>query len=187
MNLPNKLTIARIIMTLPLIFLLLFTRFPYHLFFAFILFILASITDLLDGKIARKYHLITDFGKFLDPVADKILVISTLICFISLKLSSPVAVIFILSREFMVTSLRMIAANKGTVIPAGIFGKIKTVLQMSSIVFILLLCSIHEFFSFPDSTIIYFISNLLIWIATLFTILSGCEYLIKNRSFLSQK
>lgn len=186
MNLPNKLTVFRIILVPFFVAALLITQIPYHNLFALIIFLIASITDMLDGKIARKYNLITDFGKFLDPLADKILVMSALICFIPLGLASCVAVTLILAREFLVTSLRLVAASSGKVIAASLFGKVKTVSQMVSILTTLLLLSISEFCQGLPFGTIGLVSNILIWISAAFTVLSGVDYLYKNRSFLSQ-
>ena len=138
MNLPNKLTVARIILV-PFFVAALLINFPLNNLAALALFGAASITDLLDGKIARKRGLVTDFGKFADPLADKILVISALLCFIQLGLCDCVAVIIVLFREFTVTSIRLIAASKGKVIAANIWGKVKTVTQMVAIICVLVM------------------------------------------------
>ncbi len=186
MNLPNKLTVCRIIMVPFFVISLMWQTLPAHFLIAFILFSVASITDMLDGKIARKQHLITDFGKFLDPLADKILVTSALVCFIPLGFADAIAVVIILAREFLVTSLRLVAASSGTVIAASIFGKIKTVTQMISIIIALLLAAMSPFFAGLSIEIIALISRTLIWISTVFTILSGADYLYQNRSCISQ-
>lgn len=186
MNLPNKLTVCRIIMVPFFVISLMWQKLPAHFLIAFILFSVASITDMLDGKIARKQHLITDFGKFLDPLADKILVTSALVCFIPLGFADAVAVVIILAREFLVTSLRLVAASSGTVIAASIFGKIKTVTQMISIIIALLLAAMSPFFAGLSIETIALISRTLIWISTVFTILSGADYLYQNRSCISQ-
>ena len=149
MNLPNKLTVLRIILV-PLMVAFLLCDFQYHFWFAGIVFGVASITDFFDGQIARKQNLITNFGKFADPLADKILVISAFICFVDLHLVSSVPVIIIVFREFMVTSVRLIAAKSDKVIPANIFGKLKTVSQILAIVVVIFLPSI-VLFSFPFS------------------------------------
>ena len=138
MNLPNKLTVARILLT-PFFVAALLLDFPLHYLVALALFGAASLTDLFDGKIARRRGLITDFGKFADPLADKILVISALLCFVQLGLCDCVAVIIVLFREFTVTSIRLIAAAKGEVIAANIFGKIKTVTQMVAVICIMVM------------------------------------------------
>ncbi|MFR5049849.1 MAG: CDP-diacylglycerol--glycerol-3-phosphate 3-phosphatidyltransferase [Ruminococcus bicirculans (ex Wegman et al. 2014)] len=122
MNLPNKLTVLRVIL-IPffLLFVLLF-KIPHHMVFALIVFAAASITDWFDGKIARKHNLVTTFGKFLDPLADKLLVMTALICFTFERWIDPVAVVLILAREFMVTGLRLVVASEGVVVAAGIWG-----------------------------------------------------------------
>ena len=129
MNLPNKLTCLRMLMV-PFFVAAMALPFSNHYLWALILFIAASFTDMLDGKIARKQGLITDFGKFMDPLADKILVTSALICFVDLWVTPAAVIIVIIAGEFIVTSLRLIAAPKGIVIAADIFGKMKTVSQM---------------------------------------------------------
>ena len=130
MNLPNKLTLLRVILV-P-IFVVCF-MYEWYLP-ALIVFAVASITDALDGHIARKYNLVTNFGKFLDPLADKILVISALICFVGDGLMSYVPLIIIVAREFMVSGLRLVVADEGVVVPAGIWGKLKTALDRKSVV-----------------------------------------------------
>ena len=120
MNIANKLTLARIVLVPVFLLLLYIENIPFRFFFALIIFVVASITDLLDGKIARKYGLVTDFGKFLDPLADKILVMAAVVAFIGLRLAHPVAVILIIAREFMINGLRMLAvAGDGKVIAAN--------------------------------------------------------------------
>ena len=154
---------------------------------------MASLTDLLDGKIARKYNLITNFGKFLDPLADKVLVISALVCFVSLGLAELWFVLIIIAREFMVTSIRLIAVNTGTVIAANGWGKLKTVSQMAAVVGILIMQYIQELIdlemipvfslgSFTSSTVFWFAGNVLVGAAAFFTVISGIVYLVKNWS-----
>lgn len=179
MNLPNKLTLLRIILVPFFVLFLLVNTIPYHYLWALIVFAVASITDCLDGYIARKYHLVTNFGKFLDPLADKVLVLAAMIAFIELGLSSSVVVIIVIAREFLVTSLRLVAAGEGTVIAASIYGKIKTISQMFSIVAILLLETIGQFVEL--SVNISLISNILMWITAVLTVISGVDYLWKNR------
>ena len=139
MNLPNKLTVLRVIL-IPffLLFVLLF-RIPHHMVFALIVFAAASITDWFDGKIARKHNLVTTFGKFLDPLADKLLVMTALICFTFERWIDPVAVVLILAREFMVTGLRLVVASEGVVVAAGIWGKLKTAFTMVALIAIMVL------------------------------------------------
>lgn len=194
MNLPNKLTIGRIILV-PLLVATLLINFPFHNIAALLIFIAASLTDMLDGKIARKHNLITDFGKFADPLADKILVLAALLCFVQNNLCDCVAVIIVLFREFSVTSIRLVAASKGNVVAANIFGKIKTVMQIIAIISILAMQSfidISSCFSLFSSDISALLTNIfwiagevLIWISTIMTIISGVIYLKQNSSFIS--
>ena len=191
MNLPNKLTVARIIMVPFFVVFLVNVTIPHHFLIAGLIFALASFTDLLDGKIARKRNLVTNFGKFLDPLADKILVISALVCFVHLGLAELWFVLIIIAREFMVTSIRLIAVNTGEVIAANIWGKAKTVSQMVAIVGILIMQYLQELINlsvmpsftvgqFSSSTVFWFAGNVLVGISTLFTIISGAIYLKQN-------
>lgn len=187
MNLPNKLTVLRMIMV-PFFVLALLWPFPHHYLVALALFGIASYTDHLDGKLARKYHQITDFGKFMDPLADKILVISALVCFVSLGLCDVWLVLLIIAREFMVTSIRLVAAGKGTVIAANNWGKIKTVSQIVAICVILLLQYIGELGSLElvqfvnqDLLMLFWaIGEIFLAVATFFAVLSGLVYLKQN-------
>ena len=192
MNLPNKLTLGRIILV-PFFVAALLIPFPLHTLAALLLFIAASVTDLLDGKIARKNHLVTDFGKFADPLADKILVLSALLCFVQLSWCDCVAVIVVLFREFAVTSIRLIAASKGKVVAANIWGKVKTVTQMVAIITILVLRSAGDIVSLAIgdvpmmNTAFYITGECLIWISTIFAIISGVIYIIQNKHFIADK
>ncbi len=197
MNLPNKLTLIRIILV-PLLIAVLLIDFPHHFIAALILFSVASITDCVDGRIARKNNLVTDLGKFLDPLADKILVISTLVCFVALGISDCIIVIIVLFREFTVTSVRLMAASKGKVVAANIFGKIKTVTQIIAIITIFILQYALELINMgiiPLSNNIYsfltflffIIGEILLWISTFFVILSGIIYVFENKKFITQK
>lgn len=183
MNTPNKLTLLRILMIPFFVIFLLWESVPHRFLWALIVFVLASMTDWLDGHLARKHGLITDFGKFLDPLADKMLVLGALICFVQLGLSSAVAVLIIVAREFLVTSLRLVAAGSGTVIAASFWGKAKTVSQMTATVLIMLL---QEFASLgmlaPD--VARLIGECGLWIAVLFTVGSGVQYLYVNRGHI---
>ena len=192
MNLPNKLTVARILLV-PFFVAALLIDFPLNNLAALALFGAASITDLLDGKIARKQGLITDFGKFADPLADKILVISALLCFVQLGLCDCVAVIIVLFREFTVTSIRLIAASKGKVIAANIWGKVKTVTQMVAIICVLVMQIILDIGALGVALpcclrcIFYWTGEGLIWVSTLFAIISGIIYVKQNKHFISEK
>ena len=184
MNLPNKLTVLRILLVPVFLLFFLCPQIPLHYLWAAIAFACSAITDCIDGKIARKYYMVTDFGKFLDPLADKILVMSALICLIPIGLAGPVMVVIILARDFLVTSLRLVASGKGTVIVANLWGKLKTVSQMVAICVVLVLLALGQLVAFPYVWI-YLIDQILLWIATFFTILSGVIYLWQNRSFIS--
>ncbi len=197
MNLPNKLTILRILLV-PFMVAALIVEFPFHFFVSGLLFGAASLTDFFDGKIARERNLITDFGKFADPLADKILVISALVCFVSLELCDPILVIIVLFREFAVTSIRLVAASSGRVVAANIWGKVKTVTQIIAIVAVF----VFQFFlELCDIGLIPFSSELvailsvwikvagmvLLWISTVFTIISGVIYLRDNKDCIKDK
>ena len=181
MNLPNKLTVMRVVL-LPffLVFVLEF-NIPYHMIWALLIFAAASITDWLDGRIARKNNLVTKFGKFLDPLADKLLVMTALICFAFERWIDPVAVIIILSREFMVTGLRLVVAGEGVVVAAGIWGKLKTAFTMVALIAIMVLqIAFPEPKGSPDltwGTPLFIVNEILIWIAVVLTIISGGIYL----------
>lgn len=192
MNLPNKLTVARIILV-PFFVAALLINFPLNNLAALAIFAAASITDLLDGKIARKRGLVTDFGKFADPLADKILVISALLCFVQLGLCDCIAVIIVLFREFAVTSIRLIAASKGKVIAANIWGKVKTVTQMVAVICVLVIQTVLDIGELGVCLpcclrcIFLIIGEGLIWVSTFFAILSGVIYVAQNKQFISDK
>lgn len=183
MNLPNKLTILRIVMVPFFVFFLLADFVPHRYLFALLLFCAASYTDHLDGKIARRDHLVTNFGKLMDPLADKILVMSALICLVKLDLASTVCVILIMLREFSVTSIRLLAVEQGRVIAANNWGKAKTVSQMVAIIAILFFQYLGGFLPqlLPGFTLT---GQVLIWIATLLAVLSGIIYLKDNADVL---
>ena len=181
MNLPNKLTILRIALV-PFFVAAMLLNIPFHYLWALILFAVASFTDMLDGKIARKYNLVTNFGKFMDPLADKVLVMSALICFIPCFGLSSVAVIIIMAREFLVTSLRLVASSEGLVIAADKWGKIKTASTMVWICATLFLAGVGIGGGFIK--IVFHAGAVFV---TLVTVLSGFNYLVKNRSILSVK
>ena len=187
MNLPNKLTVGRIILV-PFFVAALLANFPLNNAVALIIFIAASLTDMFDGKIARKNGLVTDFGKFADPLADKILVLAALLCFVQLGICDCVAVIIVLFREFSVTSIRLIAASKGKVVAANMWGKAKTVSQMIAIQIVLELPEVGLNFinTATFEPIFFVVGEILIWISVVFTIISGVVYIIQNRQFISQ-
>ena len=177
MNLPNKLTTLRVIMIPFFVFFLLWQNGENYTFrmIALALFIIASLTDLLDGKIARKYNLVTNFGKFMDALADKLLVCSALICLIELNALPAWMVIVIISREFIISGFRLIASDNGVVIAASYWGKFKTTFQMVSVVLLIL-----------DIPALAFVTTICVWIALLLTIVSLVDYIYKNHKILTE-
>lgn len=179
MNLPNKLTIARII-SVP--FFIAAYLFGYYIL-AFVLFIAASLTDMLDGKIARKYNLVTNFGKIMDPLADKILVYSAFCLMVEDGTVPGWMLIVISAREFAIAGMRTVAASDGTVIAAGMSGKIKTVLQMIAVPLLLLTAAI-------DNLDVFYYFNLagqiFLWASLIMTVYSGVEYIVKNKNVFAQ-
>ena len=176
MNLPNKLTIVRIILA-PLFLVLLVINFPHHYLAAMIVFIVASLTDMLDGKIARKYNLITTFGKLADPVADKMLTTAALLVLMQAGYCDLTIVFIVLTREFAVTSVRLAASAQGVVIPANIWGKIKTVSQMVSTILIMLLMALKEINVLPEGFPLEILSAVLLWITAVAAVISGIIYI----------
>lgn len=180
MNLPNKLTLARVIMVPFFVAALLYREgdsTPARML-ALGLFLVASFTDFLDGYIARKYQLITNFGKFMDPLADKLLVCSALICFVGLMELSPWITIAVVAREFIISGFRLIAAEHGKVIAAGIWGKLKTASQMICIVLLLIR---------PDGNgMINVLTEVFVWLMLALTLISLAEYIWKNREVLRE-
>lgn len=183
MNLPNKLTVLRIVMVPFFVFFMLGSFVPHRYLWALLLFCAASYTDHLDGKIAQRDNLITNFGKLMDPLADKILVMSALICLVKLDLASTVCVLLIMIREFAITSIRLLAVEQGRVIAANNWGKLKTVSQMVAIIAILLMQYIGAFVpaALPAMTVA---GHVLIVIATFFTVVSGIIYIKDNRDVM---
>ena len=179
MNLPNKLTVLRVIMIPFFVVSLLAFHGEVRLLrnLAAAIFIVASLTDMLDGKIARKYNLVTNFGKFMDPLADKLLVCSALICLIELGQLPSWMVIIIVSREFIISGFRLVASDNGVVIAASYWGKFKTNFQMFMIIMLII--------DLGTSTAVM-IENVLIVIATALTIISLVDYLVKNKQVLSE-
>ena len=176
MNLPNKLTIARMIAVPFFIAAYLLGYFPA----ALVIFIAASLTDALDGKIARSRNLVTNFGKIMDPLADKILVYSALCLFIESDIIRAWMLILILAREFIVAGMRTVAASEGTVLAAGMSGKIKTALQMLAVIVFLFALCLNE-----ARATVMMIGNVIFWASLVMTVYSGCEYVWKNRSVFS--
>ena len=173
MNLPNKLTCLRMVM-IPFFVLFMYLDVPYARMIALAIFVAASLTDTADGYIARKYNLITDFGKFMDPLADKLLVCSAMICLVRTGELPAWIVIIIIAREFIISGFRLGAADNGIVIAASWWGKIKTVCQMAMIIVILL-----------DIDALRPLELVLIAAATVLTIVSLADYITKNRKVLS--
>jgi len=198
MNIANKMTISRIIL-IPFIMLFLLPI-PYAWaegwnnfvnglggnIIALVLFSLASFTDFLDGYYARKMGLVSNFGKFLDPIADKLLVISTFACLVSLNRAGVVVMIVIIAREFLVTGMRLMAAQQGVVVAASMFGKAKMVTQLIAIIYLLLEPILFKIFNtnYP-SRAMEIIRIVLIGIAAIMTVLSGADYMWKNRRFFA--
>ena len=174
MNLPNKLTILRMIMIVPfVVFMLVPVGGAAGKWIALALFVIASLTDLLDGKIARKYNLVTTFGKFMDPLADKLLVCSALICLVELGRIPAWIVIIIISREFIISVFRLVASDKGVVIAASWWGKFKTTFQMVMIVLMI-----------ADIAALSIVTQIVMWIALILTVVSLIDYLVKNKDVM---
>ena len=164
MNLPNKLTLLRVFM-IPIVDIT-----PFDNWIALAVFILASLTDLLDGKIARKYNLVTNFGKFMDPLADKLLVCSAMICLVEMHIIPAWIVIIIIAREFIISGFRLIASDNGVVIAASYWGKFKTVFQM--VMICLMIANIPA---------LRLLTDIVMWVALILTIVSLIDYLWKNK------
>ncbi len=186
MNLPNKLTVFRMVLIVPFVVLLLggyegwgwFTALfngiaGYTDYIALAIFVIAALTDLLDGKIARKYNLITNFGKFMDPLADKLLVCSALICLTAMGRIPAWFVIIIISREFVISGFRLIASDNGKVIAASWWGKFKTTFQMVMVILMI-----------ADIPALRPITDIIMWISLLLTVISLADYLIKNKEVM---
>ena len=193
MNIPNKLSLLRCAL-IPVFMACMLIRFQYHYAAALLVFVLASLTDWLDGHLARKNGLVTNLGKFLDPLADKALTTTAFICFVEVinSRSMPWALMLILTREFMVTSVRLLAAKDGTVIAASFFGKLKTVAQFIAIIYTLVALefatwqgSVLAALSLPSAvyTVPLLIGRVLIWVSVALTAASGVEYVWANRRF----
>ncbi len=189
MNLPNKLTLIRIIAT-PIFMYTMVASFKYHFVVALVLFIAASLTDMFDGKIARSRGLITDFGKFLDPLADKMLTTSAFLGLLFMRYTEGIVwiVFVILFREFAITSMRLVCSSSGRVVAANMWGKAKTVVQMTTVIAILaieslksILCETEHVLS--DNLVKFFdgVSAGLLWVTAALTVISGVVYLWQNR------
>ncbi len=211
MNLPNKLTVGRLGLTVVFVAALSMT-FPGAKTLALVVFVIAAITDWLDGQIARKHNLITDFGKLMDPLADKVLTAAAFIGLVGLHVIPAWTVILIIAREFMITGLRLVAAAKNIVLPAEKLGKHKTTWQMVCIIFYLLMLSVFEFvrphaassmafvydgtkipkmdlstpeYVFMSHSLAVYTGYVLLGIATILTVWSGVSYLLKNRELFA--
>lgn len=176
MNLANKLTTFRVLCIPIFVVFMLIESIPYNYYLAAIVFIIASITDLFDGKIARKYHLVTNFGKFMDPLADKMFVSAALIC-LTPKMIPSWVVIIIISRELFISGFRMLAADQGIVLAAGWWGKFKTAFSMVMIIVLIVNTPLNN-------SVLYIIGQVLIWISLALTIISMIEYVSKNFNVL---
>ncbi len=189
MNIPNRLTIVRIAMA-PFFLVLFLWDFPFHYVTAGLVFALASITDLIDGRLARRNNLVTDLGKFLDPIADKILTTAAFLGFVVIGHMNVWALLLILTREFVVTSVRLMAAGKGTVVSANIWGKAKTVAQYVAILYLLAALEFSTWggtllapFTLPDTAyqVPLTIGEIMLWAVAAMTAISGIKYVLDNR------
>lgn len=180
MNLPNKLTIFRVILIPFFVFFLLTDFVPFSRYIALGIFALASLTDLLDGKIARKYNLVTNFGKFMDPIADKLLVCAALIAFVEMKLMPSWIVIVLIAREFVVSGFRLVASDAGIVLAAGWGGKFKTATQMIMCCFLIVNLG-EKIFA------LYVVEQVLIYLSLALSVYSMIEYIVKNRKVIADR
>ena len=176
MNLPNKLTILRTVM-IPFFILFLYTDWfhGYDKIIAAVIFIAASLTDMLDGKIARKYNLVTNFGKFMDPLADKLLVCSALIALVDLNKIAAWVVIIIIAREFIISGFRLVASDNGVVIAASYWGKFKTTFQMIAVILMIV-----------NLPVLHILTVACTWIALVLTVVSLVDYIAKNHKVLTE-
>lgn len=187
MNLPNQLTLLRVILIPVFLVFLYVDAIPFHFLWSLVVFAAASLTDMLDGKIARSRGLVTNFGKFLDPLADKMLVITALIVLVDLPAfsMSAIALVIIVAREFMVSGLRLLAAEQGVVIAAGIWGKLKTAFTMVTIVAIFVYLTLTADFDIvmPGFVRTWVLEGL-IWISVALTVISGVVYLAGCKEYI---
>ena len=182
MNLPNRLTVARIILT-PFFLAAMIIDFKYHFIVAAVIFAAASITDFLDGRLARKNNQITTFGKLCDPVADKMLTTAALLAFMQLGVCNIWIVMIILTREFLVTSFRLVATAQGIVIAAGIWGKLKTASQMIFSIVIMVAIHFVELYNL-DFAKFALVSNILLGITAVLTVVSGIKYIVDGKKVI---
>lgn len=185
MNLPNKLTLFRVILIPFFVVCLYLSEATWNdgwLYGSLVIFIVASLTDLLDGKIARKYNLVTNFGKFMDPLADKLLVSAALICFVEMELLPAWFVLIIISREFIISGFRLVASDSGVVIAASMWGKVKTTFQMVMIVLLLL----PWCWMVGSLDLFFVLQEFFKWGSLILTIVSLIDYLYKNKGVMSE-
>ncbi len=183
MNLPNKLTLSRIVMT-PIFLFCFLVSFPCHYLVSLVVFAIASYTDLLDGKIARSRNIVTNLGKFMDPIADKMLTTAAFIGLLAIDKMNPWALFIILLREFVVTSVRLVAAENGKVVAANMWGKAKTVAQYIVIIYMIVALQAAEWFDLGGfNQFVNVFGQIAIWIAVLMTAISGILYFWQNRTF----
>ena len=191
MNLPNKLTVLRVVLVPVFLVFTLLPDIPNNYLWACIVFALASFTDYLDGYLARKNNMVTTFGKFLDPLADKMLVTAALVAFVQLGLAGAVPVIIIIARDLMVSAIRMVAVSSdGKIIAANWWGKVKTALQMFAIIGVLLACHFttiesHIFYRFPQIIVVQYWSRIIMWALAAYTLVSGLVYVFQNKSLIN--
>ena len=186
LNLPNKLTLIRMFLA-PIYLALMLIEFPYHYTVALAVFAVASLTDMLDGKIARKNNLITVFGKLLDPLADKMLTTAALLAFMREGWCSIWIVMIVLTREFAVAGVRLIATAQGIVIPANYWGKAKTVSQMVFTIVIMLLAELDatfDIFANAGWFTLARVSNIMLWITAVLTVVSGITYFVDSKKLI---
>lgn len=192
MNLPNRLTIVRICLV-PLYMVLMVLNFPFHYAAALLVFIAASLTDYFDGKIARERQLVTNLGKFLDPIADKMLTTAAFLVFLAMGKIDVWAVMLVMTREFMVTSVRLMAAGSGVVVAASFAGKMKTVMQYVSIITMMTMLQWGEIVGMflpmlPEwcVSVPILVSQILIWVSVVFTCISGVQYFWQFREYFTE-
>ena len=186
MNIANKLTVARILLIPVYIVFLMLPITQYHFWIATVVFILASLTDMLDGRLARKHNLVSDFGKFADPLADKLLVLSAMICFVQIDLMPAWICIVIMAREIAISGLRLICAEKGKVVAASKLGKFKTITQMAFIILTTINFSHYFYDQIPGVChVIEVIRIVILYLALVMTIVSFIDYVYKNRKLFS--
>lgn len=181
MNTPNKITVFRIFLV-PVFLVIFFLDVPFKYLISAVIFLIGAISDIIDGNIARKNNLITVFGQFLDPIADKLLVTAGLLVLMQEGLCSIWIVIISLAREFVMTSLRLIAASQGVVIPANVFGKIKTVMQMATLITVMVFCTIGDFVTLPFPMPIF--SNILLALTAVMGVISAAIYYKESRTVI---